>query len=587
MNKKDTHSNRVLESSGLPSFALKMYEELEKNQKETKTTLDLGGIDKVYENGFQAIFGTSLKLKKGEFLALLGPSGCGKSTTLRMIAGLETVTKGSISINDVDVTHLDPSNRNLTMVFQNYALFPHMTVKANISFGLKANKKKLGKGGVVYNEMIQILNEIESLKTLVKKVENVSKREAFVDKLNNKLIKKQSELMILNKKSELESKNTKLSKKVENKEIEISTIEDSIDRIGKEVISFKVHKKDLPKFKDRIQKLIKTNHEKEIQRKKIAVQDNYKEIINTKVNEAGKTLGLDYYLDRKPSELSGGQRQRVALGRSIVGYPSLFLMDEPLSNLDAKLRATMRRTIRTLHEKINTATVYVTHDQIEAMTMADKIAVMQDGFIMQIGSPKEIFNHPSCLFVATFVGSPSMNVLSGTFKNKVFTSDTGIKIAKLPKPKYKRVVDGQRIVLGLRPTDFSFDKVVKESYGAEMKVKIITRELLGNTIQFTGLIIGTKQEIVFLTSSYNDVKIGATTKIYPILSRAHIFDEETTIALTSDFNYETLKSLKNWSVSGKKIQIRRKILEDAKRKANKPGLFKTVKNLITKKTVKK
>ena len=247
-------------------------------------SVKLNHIYKVYENGTKAVSDFNMEIKDKEFIVFVGPSGCGKSTTLRMIAGLEEITAGDLFIDNKFVNELEPKDRDVTMVFQNYALYPHMTVYDNMAFGLKIAK-------------------------------------------------------------------------VPNQEID------------------------------------------------------------ERVHEAAKILDIEDYLQKKPREMSGGQRQRVALGRAIVRHPKVFLLDEPLSNLDAKLRATMRTEILKLHNRLQTTFIYVTHDQIEAMTMSDRLVVMNKGRIMQIGTPKEVYNHPNNLFVATFIGSPSMNILEAKIVN--------------------------------------------------------------------------------------------------------------------------------------------------------------------------
>ncbi len=260
--------------------------------------ISLQHINKIYGNRVQAVFDFNLEIKEHEFIVFVGPSGCGKSTTLRMIAGLESITSGDLYIDGVYSNDLEPKDRNVSMVFQNYALYPHMSVYANMAFGLKMRK--------------------------------------------------------------------------------------------------------VPK-----------------------------EEIDERVKRVAKILQLEEYLDRKPRALSGGQCQRVALGRAIVRDTKVFLMDEPLSNLDAKLRVQMRSEIVNLHESLGSTTIYVTHDQTEAMTMASRIVVMSKGVIQQIGTPREVYNHPSNLFVATFIGSPSMNIIDSTYNNGKIILPNGFVI-KLP-----------------------------------------------------------------------------------------------------------------------------------------------------------
>ena len=282
----------------------------------------LDAVTKVYPNGVKAVDGVTLDIDEGEFVVLVGPSGCGKSTLLRMIAGLEDVSEGSLFIGDRDVTETQPQQRDIAMVFQNYALYPHMTVKDNLAYGLR--------------------------------LRNVPKAER-----------------------------------------------------------------------------------------------------DHRVQEVARTLGLDGLLARKPSALSGGQRQRVAMGRAIVREPQAFLMDEPLSNLDAKLRVSMRAELARLHERLGVTTVYVTHDQIEAMTLGQRVAVLRDGVLQQVDTPQNLFRRPANLFVAAFIGSPSMNLVEADvdgsrvrFASFDLTLPDGSPCAGLDR----------RVILGIRPTDFEHDE---------------------------------------------------------------------------------------------------------------------------------
>ena len=280
--------------------------------------IELDSITKVFPNGVRAVDGVALDIADGEFMVLVGPSGCGKSTLLRMIAGLEECTEGGILIGDLDVTSVAPQQRDIAMVFQDYALYPHMTVGENLAYGLKLKK--------------------------------------------------------------------------------------------------------MPKA--------------EWQRR---------------VNEVAKTLGLDELLDRKPAKLSGGQRQRVAMGRAIVREPKAFLMDEPLSNLDAKLRVSMRAELAKLHDRLGVTTVYVTHDQVEAMTLGQRVAVLRDGVLQQVDTPTNLFHHPVNLFVAAFIGSPSMNLVEAT------VADGAVTFAgyNIPLPAQSPLArQNRKVILGIRPTDF-------------------------------------------------------------------------------------------------------------------------------------
>jgi multiple sugar transport system ATP-binding protein len=282
------------------------------------TGITLDRVTKVYPNGVRAVDDLSLEIAEGEFCVLVGPSGCGKSTLLRMIAGLEDVTEGDVLIGGDDVTERPPQQRDIAMVFQNYALYPHMSVRQNLAFGLKLRK--------------------------------------------------------------------------------------------------------LPK-----------------------------EEWKRRVEEIAKTLGLEELLDRKPSALSGGQRQRVAMGRAIVREPKAFLMDEPLSNLDAKLRVSMRAELAKLHDRLGVTTVYVTHDQVEAMTLGQRVAVLRDGVLQQVDTPQHLFRQPANLFVAAFIGSPSMNLVDAELADGR-VSFAGYSFA-LHASSPLRGHDG-RVILGIRPTDF-------------------------------------------------------------------------------------------------------------------------------------
>ena len=277
--------------------------------------LDLKNVTKIYPNGTKAVHETSLSIEEGEFMVFVGPSGCGKSTLLRMVAGLEDITEGEITLDGNLINEVDPSERDIAMVFQNYALYPHMNVYNNLAYGLK-------------------------------------------------------------------------NRGIDKKDIE------------------------------------------------------------QKVNEAAKLLQISDYLERKPSMLSGGQRQRVAMGRAIVRNPKIFLFDEPLSNLDAKLRIQMRLEIKKLQQKVGVTSIFVTHDQTEAMTLADKLAVINNGVIEQLATPIEIYNNPKSLFVAGFIGSPQMNFIDGELKNNTLSAE-GFEIKNV-----KSDFNGD-ITLGIRPEHLS------------------------------------------------------------------------------------------------------------------------------------
>jgi multiple sugar transport system ATP-binding protein len=373
---------------------------LSSKRRKYMATLKLSNINKIYPNGVQAVFDFNLEIRDKEFIVFVGPSGCGKSTTLRMIAGLEEISSGELFIDEEMVNDKAPKDRNIAMVFQSYALYPHMTVYDNMAFGLKLRK--------------------------------------------------------------------------------------------------------MPK-----------------------------DIIEEKVNAAAEILGLTPYLKRKPKALSGGQRQRVALGRAIVRNAKVFLMDEPLSNLDAKLRVQMRGELIKLHNKIETTTIYVTHDQIEAMTMASRIVVMKDGYIMQVGAPKEIYDFPANMFVAGFIGTPPMNFIRGKVdKNKTFV--TGDYQILLPDDKFEIIkqhgfVD-KEIVLGIRPEDIHDDQVVKETYpGAVLDITVDVAELLGSVTNCYMDINGS--HCCASIDARAGIKIGDKMRLAFDMHKSHFFDPESELVL--------------------------------------------------------
>lgn len=360
----------------------------------------LKNIQKIYGKDVLAVEDFNLHIKDKEFIVFVGPSGCGKTTTLRMIAGLEEITSGELYIDDKYMNDEAPKDRDIAMVFQNYALYPHMDVFNNMAFGLK-----------------------------------------------------------------------------------------------------------LRKFK--------------------------KEDIKERVERAAKILGLEDFLNRKPKELSGGQRQRVALGRAIVRNPKVFLMDEPLSNLDAKLRVQMRAEIQKLHNQLQTTTIYVTHDQTEAMTMATRLVVMKDGIIQQVGTPKEIYDNPENIFVGGFIGSPAMNFLQGTVANgEIKISDLSVKI---PEAKWKLLKDNgyenKEVILGIRPEDI-YDATVKTELSDDTNIQITVdvAELMGSETVIYGLING--QNIIARIDARTGISTGTKMKLHFDMDNCHFFDKETEQRIT-------------------------------------------------------
>lgn len=354
-------------------------------------------VYKKYDNAEDySVTDFNLAIKDREFIVFVGPSGCGKSTTLRMIAGLEDITEGELEISGKVMNDVAPKDRDIAMVFQNYALYPHMTVYDNMAFGLKLRK---------------------------------------YDKAE----------------------------------------------------------------------------------------------IKKRVDNAAEILGLTEYLDRKPAALSGGQRQRVALGRAIVRDAKVFLMDEPLSNLDAKLRVAMRAEIAKLHQRLNTTTIYVTHDQTEAMTMADRIVIMKDGFIQQIGTPQEVYDTPVNMFVAGFIGSPAMNFFNVTLNNGVITDGHGLKL-RIPEGKNKILVEkgyeGKQLVFGIRPEDIHSEQVaIQASPEATVTAEVVVSELLGAESMLYTRIGDT--EFISKVDARDFHRPGEMMDLAFNISKAHFFDKES------------------------------------------------------------
>ena len=367
-------------------------------------SLSLKNITKVYPNGFEAVKDFSLEIADQEFVIFVGPSGCGKSTTLRMIAGLEDISAGELLIGDRLVNDVEPKDRDIAMVFQNYALYPHMSVYDNMAFGLKLRK--------------------------------------------------------------------------------------------------------VPK--DEIDKMVK---------------------------EAAKILELTPLLDRKPKALSGGQRQRVAMGRAIVRNPKVFLMDEPLSNLDAKLRVQMRIEIAKMHQRLGTTIIYVTHDQTEAMTLGTRIVVMKDGVVQQVDTPRNLYERPHNLFVAGFMGSPQMNFLDGLIK--VNGEDASIEVAgksiPLPPAKAKKLIDGgydgKTVTFGIRPEDVDDSEMFIETAKCVFESTIKVYELLGSEV-FLYFDLA-EFPITARVDPRTTARPGDTVKFAFDVEKIHIFDKATEQTITN------------------------------------------------------
>ena len=413
--------------------------------------VSLQGINKVYPNGVQAVYDFNLDINKNDFIVLVGPSGCGKSTTLRMVAGLEDISSGYLYIDGVLSNYLPSKSRDISMVFQSYALYPQMSVYENIAFPLrirKYDKKKYDYGLVYYKEVIELLDREDIVQSIINSYDkslNFGKPYEYISTKYNCLDGSAKYLL----------KEVLKLTKLEFIETEFINIKDSIkEQFSNKLENRKETLKAKGKFVNDDFVYTDINGDEIYIKAKLTEQE-----IRNKVFEAATILDLGPYLDRLPKELSGGQMQRVALGRAIVRNAKVFLMDEPLSNLDAKLRVMMRSEIVRIHEQIGATTIYVTHDQTEAMTMATKIVVMSKGWVQQVGTPKEVYSKPNNLFVAKFIGSPAMNIFDGTYNDGTITLDDGFKVdfgEKLilaHKKFYTKKIEETERLLSLLDTD--------------------------------------------------------------------------------------------------------------------------------------
>lgn len=535
--KKDKKEKKILEIKKrtenkvnailFPSF-------IDKNEQQGY--IRLNNINKIYDNNVQAVFDFNINIKEKEFIVFVGPSGCGKSTTLRMICGLEEITSGALFIDGKHANELAPKNRDVAMVFQSYALYPHMSVYDNMAFSLKIRKNPYpvnGKDGkpIMWIDKRAIKHEQSRIREL------------------NQIIKEDNSALTLLEK---------------NKANYAPKIYDELDSYYKE--RNQLCENEINKKKENIKKIESTPTQKYV------FKHLSKKEIDDRIQEASKILQIEPFLTRKPKALSGGQRQRVALGRSIVRNAKVFLMDEPLSNLDAKLRVAMRSEIISLHRKINATTIYVTHDQTEAMTMADRIVVMKDGVVQQIGTPKTIYANPVNLFVATFIGSPAMNILKGYYgKEGVKLSDevivepnenlnikqflkneidrlTNIKndldnallnpkdintfvyqsastkaTEMINKFKDKLQSNSLEINFGIRPEHISVLDDKQTKFDAIVKAEIV--ELLGSEVYIHSHI--GESELVIKTTNTREFNIGEELKIKFDIDKTHYFDTDT------------------------------------------------------------
>ena len=477
--------------------------------------LHFKNVNKIYANNVQAVFDFNLDVKDKEFVVFVGPSGCGKSTTLRMLAGLEEITSGEIYIDDVLINDVPPKDRNIAMVFQNYALYPHMTVFDNMAFSLQMRKElfpvyTLENKEAYDKEVAEI--ELEYQKKCEEGVTALKSKKAIKEEIKDFIYRNQ-----LACQSEIINARDKYLKRV------MTYDHDRVDELNKNL-----EKEQDPTKKEELKKEIE-NVMKVLDKPAFEYRHYTKDEITKKVVDVAETIGLSQYLKRKPAALSGGQRQRVALGRAIVRNPKVFLMDEPLSNLDAKLRVQMRTEISKIHQSLGATMIYVTHDQTEAMTMATRIVCMKDGYIQQIGTPKELFNKPNNLFVAGFIGSPAMNFINGKFDGKNFVfADEEIKIA-LNKDQIELLKEykDRELVLGVRPENIVLENDrTREHLSGGFELTCDISELLGQELIIYSYVGDTK--IVIKTTMVDEIKNGEIKRYCIDLDRIHFFDKETT-----------------------------------------------------------
>ena len=391
------------------------------SNSEVEAFVSLKDVNKIYPNGVQAVYDFNIDISENEFIVLVGPSGCGKSTTLRMIAGLEDITSGYLYIDNVLSNYTGSKDRDISMVFQNYALYPQMTVFDNIAFPLRARKYRRPMEATAIKACNQAMEVLDNRLEEYLRAAARAKDKALNYGTAAEYIA--TALKICDEAAKRLCKYKIRSAEELRKPVKGATLYESIK------------KEMLKTVEDELKKLTAAGYQMDEQYRLCKDgQLQYHEVkmsreeIRTRVFEAAQILDLGPYLDRRPKELSGGQMQRVALGRAIVRNAKLFLMDEPLSNLDAKLRVQMRSEIVRIHEQIGATTIYVTHDQTEAMTMATKIVVMSKGWVQQIGTPKEIYSNPKNIFVATFIGSPAMNIFSAEYDQGTLLFGNGYRV---------------------------------------------------------------------------------------------------------------------------------------------------------------
>ena len=504
-------------------------------------------LNKIYDNNVQAVFDFNLEIKDKEFIVFVGPSGCGKSTTLRMVAGLEDITSGELYIDDVLVNSVEPKDRNIAMVFQNYALYPHMTVYGNMAFALKLRKipcpvyKENAEAAKIKEENTNLMKQAKAIRN--KALKNKESKEgleeaaklydqilANEDKMNELLKDSQEIGIYLEKVNEIKERIAVIDK-------EMKKYQSYLDKGGYNEESTKSLQEGIEQRKaqkEKLEKELDYYQNTEVPLFKSRKLTKYE--IDIEINRAAKILDLEKFLSRKPAALSGGQRQRVALGRCIVRNPKVFLMDEPLSNLDAKLRVQTRGEIINIHKRVNATTIYVTHDQVEAMTMADRIVIMKEGYIQQIGTPKEIYNDPQNKFVASFIGSPAMNFLSVVFEGGKLclrSQEESLEIKLQPSKEQEKLLkdngyEGKELLLGIRPEKVSLKK---EKGSGKNNVDVVCnfRELLGYDSIIHTHILG--QELLFKCDSEEDIKSGDDLLIEFDSNHFYFFDKESGVRI--------------------------------------------------------
>lgn len=508
----------------------KVYPGTSKAKKKAK------GQTKKRSGDFVAVKDFNMEINDGEFIVFVGPSGCGKSTTLRMIAGLEEITSGELYIGDRLVNNVDAKDRDIAMVFQSYALYPHLSAYDNIAFGLKIRKIPapiLDKQGnqiidIDKRKVLELTNIANKLKADLNNSSNtinqctlgIEKLEVIINNLNQeKALIEEDENTALS-----EKKLAKIDAKLEN----------AIDRktyFEKEIVFAKEQSELNQKRLEEIQKELEYFTNTPVPLFKLVHMK--KEEIDKKVKWAAEILGIEELLDSKPSEMSGGQRQRIALGRAMVRGPKVFLLDEPLSNLDAKLRTAMRSEIVKLHNQLKTTFIYVTHDQIEAMTMGTRIVVMKLGVVQQIDTPTNLFDYPDNKFVAGFIGTPQMNFFdvsirkNGAKLDVVFKDGQSVSLSlKELRTIDKAYLDGNehQVVLGARGENIS---VAKNG----IKTKLVIKEVLGNSTQLFVRLEEKGDDYIVTVPERNDLVAGDVVGIKFNEKFVHLFDKETELSI--------------------------------------------------------